>query len=82
MFFALNAELICHLHLKRLCSGCMTLSKAMFVRIRNSEGKYLGGEERWTPRTGPLVKIDFPGSAGDERKQTHESQTQTAQCGL
>jgi hypothetical protein len=39
-------------------------------------------KERWPPKTGPLVKIDFPGSAGDERKQTHESQTQTAQCGL
>ena len=50
MFSALNAELICHPHLKGLCSGCMTLSKAMFVRISNSEGKYLGGE---------ATKMDF-----------------------
>jgi len=34
--------------------------------------------ERWTPKTGPVVKIDFRRSAGNERKQTHESKTQTA----
>ena len=38
----------------------------------------LAVKERWTPKTGPLVKIDFRRSAGTERKQTHESKTQTA----
>jgi hypothetical protein len=38
--------------------------------------------KRWTPKTGPLVKIDFHGSAGDERKQIDESKTETAQWGL
>src|ERR1035438_901927 len=42
------------------------------------QGFALTAEERWTPKTGPLVKIDFPESAGDERKQTDESKTQTA----
>ena len=34
--------------------------------------------ERWTPKTRPLVKIDFRRSAGSERKQTYESKTETA----
>ena len=36
----------------------------------------------WTPKFRPVVKMDFYWSAGHERKQMDESQTQTAQCGL
>jgi hypothetical protein len=32
---------------------------------------------RWTPKTGPLVKMDFRWSAGKE-KADYESKTQTA----
>jgi predicted RNA binding protein YcfA (HicA-like mRNA interferase family) len=35
-------------------------------------------EERWTPKTGPVVKIDFCQSAVDKKEQTYESKTQTA----
>ncbi|MCU0785084.1 MAG: LamG domain-containing protein [Verrucomicrobia bacterium] len=39
---------------------------------------YIGsGEERWPPKTGPLVKMDFRSSAGEERAD-YESQTETA----
>jgi hypothetical protein len=36
----------------------------------------------WTPKFRPVVKMDFYRSAGGERKQMYESETQTAQCGL
>src|ERR1700722_17722077 len=38
--------------------------------------------ERWTPKTRPVVKIDFCQSAVDKKEQTYESETQTAWCGL
>ena len=41
-------------------------------------GNQSTGIERWTPKTRPLVKIDFRRSAGSERKQTYESKTETA----
>jgi hypothetical protein len=41
-----------------------------FKRIRNNE-------VRWTPKTGPQVRMDFRRSAGEE-KADYESETQTA----
>jgi hypothetical protein len=34
--------------------------------------------QRWTPKTRPVVKIDFCQSAVDKKEQTYESKTQTA----
>ncbi len=45
-FFGSNALLICQANPKRLCYRQMTASNCLFVRIRNSEGKYLGGDAR------------------------------------
>ena len=41
------------------------------------KNKVLPGIMRWTPKTGPLVKMDFCWSAGEE-KADYESKTQTA----
>ena len=37
---------------------------------------------RWTPKTGPQVKMDFRRSAVDKKERTYESKTKTTQCGL
>ena len=45
-FFAPNTRLICQTNPNRVSSRQMTVANALFVRIRNSEGKYLGGEAK------------------------------------
>ncbi len=52
----------------------MELSRSLQNRIEATIGR---GPLRWTPKTRPVVKMDFYRS--DERKQIDESKTQTAQ---
>jgi hypothetical protein len=56
--------------------------EANFKILQFMQKQSLNRSLRWTPKTGPLVKIDFCWSAVDKKEQTYESQTQTAQCGL
>src|SRR6266436_1945015 len=46
-------------------------------RIRRSGESSKNCKVRWTPKTGPQVKMDFRRSAGEE-KADYESKTQTA----
>ncbi len=59
----------------KLCQLRYGLDKLLFCVI--SVGQFLQ-ELRWTPKTGPLVKMDFRRSAVDKKEQTYESKTQTA----
>jgi hypothetical protein len=37
---------------------------------------------KWTPKFGPLAKLDFPGSARHETEQYYENETQEVQWSL
>ena len=55
--------------------NCFNGGQAMVADVYNPNGQLMASL-RWTPKTGPLVKMDFRRSAGE--KADDESQTQTA----